>query len=171
MAWTSMHFAVGMMCGGAAAGAIAIVWRRGMRWLPLAMTLGGFWALVPDLPRIFREDFPSLPFAATLGDRQLEAWLHSIGDIFFFHHALDAQPHEFALHGLAIIILLYNVALVGLMLDGRRGRDLLSRWRRSRMARARAAVRTRAMTLVGCEEEAGEPVVARIRSSHLQRSA
>ncbi|MEZ6192259.1 MAG: hypothetical protein R3C45_13350 [Phycisphaerales bacterium] len=55
----------------------------------------------PRLPRVSGEvDFTGLPFAGTLGSMELERWLHKCGDIFFFHHALDAQPKEFALLGL-----------------------------------------------------------------------
>lgn len=112
MAWTSMHFAVGMLGGGALGIAASAVLRRGSRWIPLAMTAGGFWAITPDLPRLWREDFPSLPLAATLGDKELENYLHSIGDLFFLHARLDAQPKEYALHGLILILFLYNAALL-----------------------------------------------------------
>jgi len=116
MAWTSMHFAVGM-CGGAALTLIpCLIRRRGFRLIPLGMTLGGLWGLAPDLPRIWREDFPSLPFASTLGDKALEDKLHSVGDLFFFHQSLDAQPKEFALLGLAIIIGLYNLSLLTMLM-------------------------------------------------------
>ena len=111
MAWTTMHFAVGMGCSGAAAAAVCFTFKRGWRWIPPVMTLGGIWALAPDLPRILREDFPSLPLASTLGAHSFEYNLHAIGNLFFFHNALDAQPRELALHGLAIILLLYNIAI------------------------------------------------------------
>ena len=115
-----MHFAVGM-CGGAALSlAPCLILRRGWRIIPIGMTLGGFWAIIPDMPRIWREDFPSLPFAATLGSMDFEAWLHSIGDVFFFHRTLDSQPKEFALLGLAMIIGLYNLSLLGMWFTRRR---------------------------------------------------
>ncbi len=165
MAFTTMHFAVGMACGGAAATAVCLTLKRGWRWTPLAMTLGGIWAIVPDLPRVFREDFPSLPFAVTLGQRKLEQSLHDIGDIFFFHRALDAQPHEYALHGLAIILVLYNLALAAQLIAIRRRRDPLTAGAASRRSPVRAGAITSA------QEQGDDPVVARIRSSHLQRSA
>lgn len=115
MAWTTMHFGIGMACAGAAATGLALITRRGWRWIPAVMTLGGVWALVPDMPRTFREDFPSLPLASILGDKSLERWLHAIGDLFFFHHSLDLQPREFALHGLVMILVLYNASIVMLM--------------------------------------------------------
>jgi hypothetical protein len=62
-----------------------------------------------------REQLPSFPLSSILGSRQLELWLHRIGDLFFFHRALDAQPHERALHGLILILALYNAAIVLLM--------------------------------------------------------
>ena len=84
------------------------------------MTLGGLWALSPDLPRIFREDFPGLPLASVLGSASLEATLHRVGDVFCFHRRLDEQPHEHALLGLALVILLYNVAMLTALLPGLR---------------------------------------------------
>ncbi|QDU71793.1 hypothetical protein Pan265_16460 [Mucisphaera calidilacus] len=107
-----MHFAVGMLGGGVLGVAVAAVVRRGTRWVPLAMTAGGFWALVPDLPRLWREDFPGLPLASVLGDKELERSLHGVGDLFFLHARLDAQPREYALHGLILILFLYNLALM-----------------------------------------------------------
>jgi hypothetical protein len=115
MAWASMHFAVGM-CGGAALMAVpCLILRRGWRHIPIAMTLGGIVAILPDSPRLWREDFTSLPFAATLGSKDFEVWLHSIGDLFFFHQSLDAQPREFALLGMALIVVLYNLCLLGFL--------------------------------------------------------
>ncbi len=114
-----MHFAMGM-CGGAALTiAPCLILRRGWRFIPVGMTLGGLWALIPDMPRIWREDFTSLPFAATLGSKDFENWLHSIGDLFFFHQSLDAQPKEFALLGLAMIIGLYNLCMLGFLWHAR----------------------------------------------------
>ncbi len=131
MAWTSMHFAVGMGCAGAAFAAGSYFLRRGHRWLPAAMTVGGIWACVPDFPRFFREDFPQVPLAGTFGSKTLERSLHAVGDLFGFHRALDAQPHEFALHGLFCIVLLYNLAIGYLLtLESRQRNSLANRtWR------------------------------------------
>jgi hypothetical protein len=115
MAWTTMHFAVGMACSGAVGVVACSVLRRGWRWLPAAMTLGGLWALLPDMPRIFREDATWLPLASMAGDKAIERWLHRHGDWFFLHQQLDAQPHEYALHGLIGILLFYNAAIWLLM--------------------------------------------------------
>jgi len=100
-----------MGCAGAMAGTACLIFRRGWRFLPLAMTAGGIWALLPDIPRFFREDFPSLPLAGTLGLKSFERFLHRWGDLFFFHARLDSQPKEYALAGLGIIVLLYNLAI------------------------------------------------------------
>jgi hypothetical protein len=123
MAWSTMHFAVGMACAGAAAAGTALALRRGWRWVPAAMTLGGVWALIPDLPRTFREDVPNATFAAVLGSKALDHLLHDWGDLFFFHRALDTQPKEYALLGMGIILLLYNAAIAGLMWAERRQRN------------------------------------------------
>ncbi|MAX25443.1 MAG: hypothetical protein CMJ19_13160 [Phycisphaeraceae bacterium] len=116
MAWTTMHFAVGMAGATVATGVGCMIMRRGWRWLPLSMTAGGIWAVIPDMPRLFREDFPWLPFAQTLGSKSLELKLHRMGDIFFFHKQLDMQPHEYALHGLILMLVMYNIAIGVLML-------------------------------------------------------
>ena len=122
MAWASMHFATGMVCSGAAGLAICVMRRKGWRWLPLVMTAGGFWACVPDYPRIWREDFPSLPLAGILGKKSLELKLHEMGDVFFFHHYLDTHRPDvvngelqYGLHGLVIIIFLYVMSIFFLM--------------------------------------------------------
>jgi len=115
MAWTTMHFAVGMAGAGLACGTACLITRRGWRFLPAAMTVGGLWGTLPDWPRIFREDFPSLPFSATLGQKSIERWLHGYGDVFFMHKQLDLQPREFALHGLILILVMYNLAIALLM--------------------------------------------------------
>lgn len=111
MAFTTMHFAVGMAGAGAVATVGAILLKRGLRWAPLWMTAGGIWACVPDMPRIFKEDFPSLPLAETLSAKPLQQWLNANGDLFFFHRMLDQQPKEYALHGLLGILILYTVAV------------------------------------------------------------
>ncbi|MCC7145368.1 MAG: hypothetical protein IT443_02890 [Phycisphaeraceae bacterium] len=120
MAWTTMHFALGMSCTGAVMGGACLALGRGWKWIPAVMTLGGCWALIPDMPGSIREQLGSLPLAGTLGSLTLEHFLHSIGDLFFFHKALDAQPNEWALHGLAIILILYNISLAGFMFQDRK---------------------------------------------------
>ncbi|MEM9111132.1 MAG: hypothetical protein AAGC72_14020 [Planctomycetota bacterium] len=119
MAFTTMHFALGMVGAGAAATAGALVLRRGLRWVPLWMTAGGVWACVPDMPRIFKEDFPNAPFAQTLSAKPLQQWLQANGDLFFFHRMLDSQPKEYALQGLAIILTLYTLSVLFLSITWR----------------------------------------------------
>lgn len=120
MAFTTMHFAVGMACSGAGASLAALMLRRGWKWIPLVMAVGGTWACIPDMPRVFRTDFPVLGLADSLGSKQLEMTLHAHGDWFFFHRMLDAQPKEFALHGLAIILMLYTISVFLLAVTHRR---------------------------------------------------
>lgn len=110
MAWTSAHFAMGMACGGGIVAAVGLFRPRWWRWTTPAMTLAGLWAIVPDLPRLWREDFPSLPLSGLLGRRDLEASLHRVGDLFCLHAMLDAQPKDFALAGVFMMVLLYNAA-------------------------------------------------------------
>lgn len=97
-----------MACGGAAALGCALLRRKGFRAVGPAMTLGGIWAIVPDLPRMFRW-YPSIPGSNNLGDVSLESLL--LSDIFFFHKSLDAQPEEYTLLGFAIVIGLYNLVI------------------------------------------------------------
>ena len=120
-----MHFATGMACTAAGWSALCVM-RGGLRgsgwrWLTPAMTLGGLWAIVPDAPRLFREDFPSLGMGATLGAKSVEHFLHRIGDVFFFHRQLDAQPRELALAGLFTIVMLYQGAWLMMWLQRRHG--------------------------------------------------
>lgn len=111
MAFTTMHFAIGMVGTGAVATVAALLLRRGLHWVPMAMTAGGIWACAPDIPRIFKEDFPNAPFAQTLSAKPLQQWLQTNGDLFFFHRMLDDQPKEYALHGLVTILLLYTLSV------------------------------------------------------------
>ena len=169
MAWTSMHFAAGMCGAGVISGITCLVIRRGYRWIPLTMTVGGLWALLPDLPRVFREDFPSLPFASSLGSRNLENFLHSYGNVFFLHGNLDAQPREFALLGLAIIIALYVAGSIMLMVMESRQRNSIGNraWRAQRRhSRGRRASRRQH----GSRDPDPPAIAGRIRSSHLSGS-
>lgn len=125
MAFTTMHFAIGMAGTGAAASVGAFFLRRGWRWIPLLMTAGGVWACGPDLPRLFREDFPSAPFAQTLSAKPLQLWLQNNGDLFFFHRILDEQPKEYALHGLLGILLMYTLSCLLFALKHRKPENLL----------------------------------------------
>jgi len=118
MAFATMHFAVGMAAGGGLGVACSMLFRRRLRWLPAWMTLGGVWAMVPDMPRLFTEDFPNAPFAAVLGSRPLRDWLQSYGDVFVFHRMLDQQPKEFALHGMLGIVAMYNAVFLLQWLSG-----------------------------------------------------
>lgn len=115
MAFSTMHFGTGMACAGVAAAGVCLIARRGWRWVPAVATIGGAWAMVPDMPRIFREDFPNFPLAGLLGAKGLERWLHSIGNVFCFHGSLDAQPREFALLGLTMIVGGYTMFIAQLM--------------------------------------------------------
>lgn len=115
-----MHFAVGMAGAGGLSLLGCTILGRGWRWTPVAMTLGGIWAIVPDLPRLFVEDFPNLPFASVFGSKSLQVWLNEQGNWFFLHRVLDEQPRELALHGLFGILVMYNLAIAGLLLLSRR---------------------------------------------------
>lgn len=167
-----MHFAMGMGCAAAVSGTACLIVRRGFRFIPAAMTLGGIWALVPDMPRIFREDFPNLPFASALGAKGLERKLHSIGDVFFFHGRLDAQPQEYALLGLGIILLLYNLSIALLMtLEWQQRNSIGNRsWRahQHQMRRRRREEKPPPPEPDGTDD--GDPVIHRIRPNELDRT-
>ena len=120
MAFATMHFATGMACGGLIGITGVSIFRRGLRFVPLAMTAGGLWAMAPDMTRLFTEDFPNAPFASILGSQGLKAWLESHANWFAFHGLLDDQPKELALHGMFGIVVMYNLAILMLMLTRRR---------------------------------------------------
>jgi len=170
MAWTTMHFAAGMCGAGLAAVSVCAAMKRGWRFVPAAVTLGGVWALVPDLPRIWREDFPWFPFAALLGDHGLERRLHAVGDLFFFHRALDNQPHEYALHGFVIILLIYNAMLAVTLHRMRRQRRSLHRYRREAHREGLKLVKQRDDQHKTPRREP-QPVVARFVDGQIDRSA
>lgn len=159
-----MHFAAGMAGAGVIGAGTCLMMRgRGWRWLPAAMTIGGIWGVMPDLPRIFREDFPNLPLASVLGSKGLEQWLHSIGDVFFFHARLDAQPRELALHGLAGILLLYNAGLLLLMWIESRQRRAATKAKAAATSHALAAKNSFAHRSIATA--AASPVPARPREA------
>jgi len=140
MAWTTMHFAIGMMGGGAIGLGAALLAQRGWRWVPAAMTAGGCWAILPDLPRFFREDLHVPVLSSLLREHQVEDRLHAMGDLFFLHAQLDAQPHAYALHGLILVLLLYNGAMAWLMAFHwleRRGPGALAGYHRALRERTR----------------------------------
>ena len=177
MAWTTMHFAAGMGCAGVLMGTGCLIFRRGWRWLGAGMTLGGVWALVPDMPRIFREDFPNAPFAALLGNKTMDRWLHSIGDVFFFHKSLDAQPHEYALAGFALVLIFYNLLLAKLLVMEHRQRHSVGNraWRAHEpYLRKRRRPRNRSSSGKPShhdhDDQRDPAIVGRIRSSHLSRT-
>lgn len=179
-----MHFATGMACGAALGGFGCLVVRRGWRFIPAFMTVCGIWANVPDMPRLWREDSPWMPFASTLGSMKLEHWLHYYGDIFFFHKQFDSQPNEYALHGLILMILQYNLAIVGLMWLERRQRNSLGnrmhRAHGSRLHRRGAGERhaekpAPSIRLAGTEaeplppEDSHEGVIARLHAERMKK--
>ena len=104
-----------MVAGGAAAAGVCAVRRRGWKSVPVAMLAGGMWAIIPDLPRVIREDLPNTYLASTLGSRALGHWLNSHGNWFVFHGWFDrhyAQPWpdaRWGLRGIAMIVVFYNV--------------------------------------------------------------
>lgn len=162
MAWGTAHFAVGMACGGAATGLFCLFRRSAWRVIPVAMTIGGVWALLPDMPRVFRYDYPNAPFASLLGHRKLETWLQAMGDFFCFHRALDAQPKEYALHGMTAILVMYNLSLLAYLWDiyrrGRRIESLEKHLVAQRLIR-RAARASRGASQVAANTHAAAPPV------------
>ncbi len=163
-----MHFAAGMCGASVIGGAVSLIWRRGYRFLPLAMTAGGLWAMIPDLPRLFREDFPTMPLAKTLGSSHLERQLHAMGDLFFFHARLDSQPHEYALLGLFTTIVLYNISIIlMLILEYRQRNSIANRSWRAHQAILKKLKRNESLDTVHInevmpEELPDDSVIARI---------
>jgi hypothetical protein len=170
-----------MACSGGLGLAACVTLRRGWRWIPLVMTAGALWAIVPDMPRLFRVDFPSLGLASTLGSMNLERTLHLWGDVFFFHHALDLQPKEYALLGVAGMFFCFTASIIGLMILERRQYHLAQKYLRYRQAHQSSKLRQhlRELTAHLQEEQSENPESQEhrtgrmnpVRSSHLSRSA
>lgn len=167
MAWTTMHFAVGMGCAGLAATGLCLTFKRGWRWIPAAMTAGGVWAVIPDMPRVLREDVPFTSEAIRAFSQTLETYLHEWGNLFFFHKVLDDQPREYALLGLTLILIFYNAAILLLMvMESRQRHHILNRAHRNH-----AQFRLRRQQETETSDAEDHPaVIGRIRASHFTRS-
>ena len=107
MAAAAVHFAVGMGVAAAAGVAVGAVRRRWLIGLPLAMTLCGVLALVPDLLAA------GVGFMPTVGSR---AWSHGPWmNVCFLHPLLDGvawlDTREMASLGFQVVALLYLVVV------------------------------------------------------------
>jgi len=120
MTSTSMHLAVGMACGGLAAVAFCLAMKRGWRWIPLVMTAGAIWAILPDLPAMMRQQLAWMPLSQTLGSQALENALASWGNVFFFHSALASSSADLSVVGFALMFLLFNLSMAGVLMLERR---------------------------------------------------
>ncbi len=122
MAWIGAHFAIGVAGGGAIAAGICAVRKRGWKSVPIAMLAGGVWAVIPDLPRIVRDDLSIGLLTATIGSPGVIDWFHQHGNWFFLHRWVDVQAAQpwpearWGLRGLAVILICYNLLAVGLYL-------------------------------------------------------
>jgi hypothetical protein len=110
-----MHFAVGMVCGGAIWLLVCLVRRRWWVYGPLAMTLGGIWAEGPDVPQLAAM-YPSIPGARWISNQHLSTKLHGDwANVFFFHGWIDRTETGGYDRGFAIAVALYlawSVALI-----------------------------------------------------------
>src|SRR5690606_4625906 len=160
-----MHFAVGMACAGIMAVTAFAFTRRGWRWLPVLMTLGGVWAVIPDVPATL---WYSLGFSSGPASSAFQASLSQAGNLFFFHNVLDSIAYDHQLLGGVLIVLLYNLAISLLMVLEKRARLGLDHdGRRTRSLRHKTAPSAFA---AAHPEPYDMPVFARVRSSHLART-
>lgn len=75
------HFAVGMLPPFIISAALLPLKKRWLVYAPVVITFCGFWALIPDVP---------VYYARKLGGDDLRWFMHKkIGNLFFFHQALD----------------------------------------------------------------------------------
>jgi hypothetical protein len=108
----SIHFAVGMVCGGAIWLLVLLVRPRWWLYMPLAMMVGGLWAEGPDLPGIFKE-FPSLAVADWIHGRQWREAMHAgWPNVFFFHGLIDKTGTGGGTYGFAIAATLYTAWII-----------------------------------------------------------
>ena len=123
------------------------------------MTLGGFWAIIPDMPRLLREDFV-ISSCISGNARDLERWLHDHGNWFFFHKAMDGHTSNYALPGLILMIVLYNAAIGLMFLLERRQRDSVgNRYWRAHADRLRR--KNPSPTIAAAAPESAEDAVVR----------
>lgn len=152
MVFTAIHMAVGMVVAGLAGLAISTRIGRGWRWIPVAMTAGALWAIIPDVPAMYREHLQHLPLVGILGSHSLEATLQNWGNVFFGHRLLQDQLQQMPDWGLAAFLLIAGASLTGVALGG---------WREHEQA---------SQGLKMTSFDAGHRM-DQVRSSHLSRSA
>lgn len=102
-----MHFAVGMVCGGALWMLVVLIRPRWWVYTPIAMTLGGLWAEGPDLPLLFHY-YPSLSPDWVRGNGWSEALHGKWANLFFFHGWIDTSGEGSMVRGWALTIALYG---------------------------------------------------------------
>ena len=106
----SMHFAVGMFCAGVLCIPVLLLRPRFWPFIPLVQGLGGAFALVPDYT-IILGSYPRL-FSSLPDMGAVRRTLHGdIGNLFFFHTAIDRSGEGSFLIGFALTVLQYNVWL------------------------------------------------------------
>ena len=125
----SMHFAIGML--GTLVLCLPVLVLRPGWWpfVPLVQTVGGVFALVPDWVYVLGY-YPSLPFAGSVDFWAAKSALHGpIGNLFFFHSAIDRSGEGSFLRGFVLAVAQYNAWLVlfalGSVLRRRRARRAL----------------------------------------------
>jgi hypothetical protein len=99
------HFAVGMLLPFVVTAALLPTKRRWLIYAPVVITLCGLWSLVPDIPVYFARKFH--------GD-EMRWFVHEkIGNLFFFHKALDHLGETGGVWGLAMVVSMYVCIILG----------------------------------------------------------
>ena len=135
-----VHFAVGLLATAALGGAVALVrHRRGLRFLPLAATLGGAWAVVPDIVTFLAAHL-GRSGAARLAESVLS---HSpLMNVFFLYPQLDRvawlRTQAVSDAAFQVVAFFYFVAACAYVVQIRWGLPKLAEWDEaaSRMRRA-----------------------------------
>lgn len=103
----SSHFAVGMICSGLLMIPVLVYRFRYWVYVPIVQTLGGMFAEVPDYPKGLQY-FPSLGVHRLIDTGALYETLHTWGNLFFFHSAIDSSGRGNFLQGFVVAVVIYN---------------------------------------------------------------
>jgi len=101
-----IHFATGVACVLAPAAAVMSICRRGWSTLPLLVTFGGVWALIPTIVDAASQSNIG-PIRGLLGNNAAVFLTHDLANLFFFHRSVRLQPIDLTIPALLGVIAVY----------------------------------------------------------------